>query len=622
MATTTATATTADMHTRKRRRISPGIVAPSHPLNVKPAGNALFASQPSNRSAVLGRLAALNDELLVDIISRLGPQELARLSAVSSGCRAFANHEAIWRNLCLELCPTGIETWRGSWKQTTGAHLSKREVAPLAQVRPSQSFYSDVLYLPHRLSFTPIDDEGDSSRVKQMERVPATISTHDFHTKYASQHRPCVLEAPSEGIAGLGMTIEGLKERYADRWIRAEAVRTRVSTYADYAACCTKQQRAMRGQDEDDEAAGSKQPRWYDPATVPDESPYYLFDSSIPTQLDADNLWTVPSQLLSCPPSAYPRAPQSSTSSSSAQRTNADLFSLLSNRRPDHRWLIAGPARSGSGWHKDPNYTSAWNTPLSGHKRWLMLPPDTPPPGVYVTDDGAEVTAPLSLVEWFAGFYDETVKLHGKRKGGDGKLLECVCGPGETVYVPSGWWHLVVNVDESVALTQNFLSLAELPDVLEFMRNRPEQISGFKAASTAVVKEGDEEEEGGGDEDHDDALSDEGKAKLCGEFVAALEAYDGELAKWALQGADELEKQRKAAVVERTATAALVQPAGNTAHANGSSSSWWQRLKAGGDGEQQEGGSEAAAPSAGNGGFSLGGLLGDDGGEELDDVPW
>lgn len=34
-----------------------------------------------------------------------------------------------------------------------------------------------------------------------------------------------------------------------------------------------------------------------------------------------------------------------------------DLFASLGDRRPDSRWLIVGPERSGSTFHKDPNAT-------------------------------------------------------------------------------------------------------------------------------------------------------------------------------------------------------------------------------------------------------------------------
>ena len=59
-----------------------------------------------------------------------------------------------------------------------------------------------------------------------------------------------------------------------------------------------------------------------------------------------------------------------------------DLFSVLGDAgRPDHRWLIMGPPRSGSTFHKDPNATSAWNAVVTGSKKWILYPPNVLPPG-------------------------------------------------------------------------------------------------------------------------------------------------------------------------------------------------------------------------------------------------
>lgn len=149
-----------------------------------------------------------------------------------------------------------------------------------------------------------------------------------------------------------------------------------------------------------------------------------------------------------------------------------DLFELLGEERPAHRWLIVGPKRSGSTFHKDPNGTSAWNAVLEGSKYWIMFPPTAQVPGVYVSEDSSEVTSPLSIAEWLLEFHAEARALPG--------CVEGVCRAGEILHVPSGWWHLVVNLEAGIALTQNFVPESHLADVLCFLKDKPDQVTGFK----------------------------------------------------------------------------------------------------------------------------------------------
>lgn len=149
-----------------------------------------------------------------------------------------------------------------------------------------------------------------------------------------------------------------------------------------------------------------------------------------------------------------------------------DLFELLGAERPAHRWLIVGPERSGSTFHKDPNGTSAWNAVIQGAKYWIMFPPSTAVPGVYVSKDSSEVTSPLSIAEWLLEFHAEARKLP--------ECLEGVCHAGEILHVPSGWWHLVVNLESGIALTQNFVPESHLAEVISFLKDRADQVSGFR----------------------------------------------------------------------------------------------------------------------------------------------
>jgi hypothetical protein len=58
--------------------------------------------------------------------------------------------------------------------------------------------------------------------------------------------------------------------------------------------------------------------------------------------------------------------------------------------------------------------------------------------------------------------------------------LEVILHPGEVIFVPHGYWHMVVNLEESVALTHNYVSTSNLSDVLRFLRDKVDQISGVR----------------------------------------------------------------------------------------------------------------------------------------------
>ena len=53
--------------------------------------------------AGLGRLRVFNDELLMQVLSLLPAEALARLACVNRALYCFANHEDLWRALTLEV---------------------------------------------------------------------------------------------------------------------------------------------------------------------------------------------------------------------------------------------------------------------------------------------------------------------------------------------------------------------------------------------------------------------------------------------------------------------------------------------------------------------------------------
>ena len=172
-----------------------------------------------------------------------------------------------------------------------------------------------------------------------------------------------------------------------------------------------------------------------------DDSPLYIFDATFDEDKYAKQLlqdYTVPRYF------------------------DEDLLGLVGERRrPPYRWFLVGPCRSGTTVHIDPLGTSAWNTLIHGVKRWVLFPPHVPKSVV----KGRKLILPGEDDE--AIHYFTTILPRMKRRAaackGTGEYANFECYEftqyaGETVFVPHGWWHAVMNVTHTVGITQNYCS--------------------------------------------------------------------------------------------------------------------------------------------------------------------
>ncbi len=96
--------------------------------------------------------------------------------------------------------------------------------------------------------------------------------------------------------------------------------------------------------------------------------------------------------------------------------------------------LSVGPSGSGVPFHV---HGDGWCEVAHGRKLWLLAPPWAKP----------EFDPVQPALEWVRERY-------AAAKGALGdELLACVIGKGEALYFPQGWWHLVLNIGEVVAVS-------------------------------------------------------------------------------------------------------------------------------------------------------------------------
>ncbi|KAK3329631.1 hypothetical protein B0H66DRAFT_527013 [Apodospora peruviana] len=410
---------------------------PSHPLGIKPLGNKYFSNAKDARDS-LGTLQVLPDELVAQLVELLDKRSLRLLGYSCRFLYAICLSDDLWKSIFLEgFIMSGLDNiqkanqyfrselatqssfkWQGSWRATVLG------LAPEQRIRiDCSNVFSDMLHRPFVCSYISLRQfTAKIPPVNEIARFE-DLSYADFAENWSN--KPFILTKCIQSWSVYqSWTVDHLLKLYPYVSFRAEAVDWSFSTYCQY---------------------------MFDNH---DESPLYLFDKQFAEKMklkigkeEGAAYWK---------PDCF----------------GPDLFDLLGLERPAHRWLIIGPERSGSTFHKDPNATSAWNAVIQGAKYWIMFPPSVSVPGVYVSQDNSEVTSPLSIAEWLLEFHAEARQLRECKEG--------ICRAGEILHVPSGWWHLVVNLEAGIALTQNFVPRSHIADVLSFLRDRPEQVTGFK----------------------------------------------------------------------------------------------------------------------------------------------
>lgn len=172
----------------------------------------------------------------------------------------------------------------------------------------------------------------------------------------------------------------------------------------------------------------------------------------------------------------------------------------LSARVFQRRFYLLGARLGGSAWHIDKLNSSFFNTVVSGGaKHWVLLPPDIDAPvgtcageadkshmAQFQFQRSSLPAAPngsrgylahdsffsprwrsdqISPWEWW-----RTWRYIARRRYGC-RMLETTVRPGETLFVPPGWWHMVLNLDDNLAISENWVAPSDLAETKAVMRD-------------------------------------------------------------------------------------------------------------------------------------------------------
>ena len=327
------------------REFYPHYLEASHPYGCRTHGDAFFFSGSRYDDCFL----RLGDEPFLALLSFLEASTLTRLSAVNRLCYVFCNHSELWRDLALHHFQTlgrPVEFHYG-WRDTLITLLRGQ-----GQPRHSPLLVDGVFSTTLTRSWACIAYELDLSFPKfyaldNVLKVDAReMSYSSFLEKYEITNTPVVISNAISGWSALSKwTDEYLSDICGDKLFRA------TSAMASHSASFTMRQYLLY----------SKQCK--------DEVPLYLFERDFASNESLRNDFSVPSFF---DPTLHP---------------NTDLLRLFGEARPDHRWLIIGPKKSGSIFHIDPNMTHAWNAVIRGRKKWIFYPRHVSPPVSQTLDD-------------------------------------------------------------------------------------------------------------------------------------------------------------------------------------------------------------------------------------------
>ncbi|TFK78339.1 Clavaminate synthase-like protein [Polyporus arcularius HHB13444] len=125
----------------------------------------------------------------------------------------------------------------------------------------------------------------------------------------------------------------------------------------------------------------------------------------------------------------------------------------------DFRFVYVGAAGTFTPLHRDVYTSYSWSTNICGRKRWWLFPPEQT--RLLFRRGGEEH---LETAYDVRNVDPATYPLFSQAKP-----IVVEQGPGETIFVPSGWYHQVENLTACISINHNWCNSVNLPSLYDSM---------------------------------------------------------------------------------------------------------------------------------------------------------
>ena len=312
----------------------------SHPYGALPYGNIYMnmssgagGNPDSVRHEGLGNIMrCLNDEQIVSVLQFLDGGTLSKMACVSRFLYVSAHHDELWRDVTLRKFGSWGFDWKGTWKDTyvwmelidNGKKEKSNHIFCKHKPIRMEGIFSDTFFRSWLCRSFALQDSWLSVNNVKVEEA-STLTNEHFLSQYEEKNVPVIIRGGTRSWpASQKWDKEYLIKECKNVTFRA------TSGVAPLPANFTVESYA----------------KYCDSAT--EEAPLYLFDRTFSQ--------TCPNLLGDFYGALKTSCPYFDDEAAHGH----DLFSLLGKgKRPDHRWIIIGPKRSGSSFHIDPNATHA-----------------------------------------------------------------------------------------------------------------------------------------------------------------------------------------------------------------------------------------------------------------------